>query len=58
VFTTPQVIASLLSAFLYDKVLTKGVRLEEIVNNVLGMGGSLGEALLKEFDISGRGECD
>lgn len=56
VFTTPQVTASLLSAFLYDKVLTRGARLEGLVSNVLEVGGSLGEALLEEFDISNRGE--
>lgn len=58
VFTTPQVTASLLSAFLYDRVLARGVRLEEIVSNVVKKGGSLGEALLEEFDISTRGESD
>jgi hypothetical protein len=58
VFTTPQVTASLLSAYLYEKVLTERVRLEEIVSNVLEMGGAIGEALLEEFDISGRGESD
>ena len=58
VFTTPQVAASLLSAYLYEKVLTERVRLEEIVSNVLEMGGAIGEALLEEFDISGRGESD
>lgn len=56
VFTTPQVMASLLSAFLYDKVLAEGAGLQEIVSNVLHMGGSLGEALLEEFDLSNRGE--
>jgi len=58
VFTTPQVTASLLSAFLYEKVLTRGVRLEEVISNLMEMGGSLGEALLKEFDVSSRGESD
>jgi len=57
-FTIPQVTTSLLSAFLYDRVLTQGARLQEIVSNVAEMGGSLGEALLEEFDISTRGESD
>jgi hypothetical protein len=56
VFTTPQITASLLSAFLYDRVLARGLQLEEIVSNVVEMGGSLGEALLEEFDIGTRGQ--
>ena len=55
-FTTPQVTASLLSAFLYEKVLARGARLEELLSNVVEVGGSLGEALLEEFDISSRGK--
>lgn len=58
VFATPQVTASLLSAFLYDKVLARGARLEELLSNVVEMGGSLGEALLEEFHISSRGKSD
>lgn len=58
VFTTPQVTTSLLSAFLYDNVLAKGARLEDIVSSVVEMGGSLGEALLEEVDVSDSGESD
>jgi hypothetical protein len=58
VFTTPQVTASLLSAFLYDRVLNPRVQLKELVSNVLEMGGSVGEALLEEFDIVTRGQSD
>lgn len=58
VFTTPHVTESLLSAFLYDRILTPRVQLEELVSNVLEMGGSVGEALLEELDIATRGQSD
>lgn len=57
-FTTPQVMTSLLSAFLYDRVVIQGARLQDIVSNVVEMGGSLGQALLEECHISTRGESD
>ena len=56
VFTTPQVTASLLSAFLYDKVLVQGKGLQELMDNVVETGGSLGQAILEEFDLSVRGQ--
>jgi hypothetical protein len=58
VFTTPQVTASLLSAFLYEKVLAQRGCLQETITNLLEKAGSVGEALLEEFDVSHRGEPD
>jgi hypothetical protein len=57
-FKMPKVTTSVLSAFLCEKVLTQRARLEELVGNVVKIGGSLGEALLEEVDVSTRGECD
>ncbi|GAB7335609.1 hypothetical protein MBLNU13_g07938t1 [Cladosporium sp. NU13] len=51
---TPEVTTSLLSAFIYEKLLTPRARLEEFVGDVMRIGGSLGEALLEEFDLSTR----
>lgn len=48
----------LLSALLFQKLLTSRARLEELVGDVMRIGGSLGEALLEEFDFSVRGESD
>lgn len=57
-FRMPKVTMSVLSAFLCEKVLTQRARLEELAGNVVKIGGSLGEALLEEVDVSTRGECD
>lgn len=57
-FRMPQVTTSVLSAFLCEKVLTQRARLDELVGNVVKIGGSIGEALLEEVDVSTRGECD
>ena len=57
-FRTPGVTTSLLSAFLCEKILTQRAGLEELVGNVVKIGGTLGEALLEEFDFSTRSECD
>lgn len=58
VFRTPEGMTSLLSAFLCDRILMRGRRLHEIVSNVMEVGGSLGEALLEELDVSDRGESN
>jgi hypothetical protein len=58
-FCAPQVILSTISAFPYDRVLSQEASVQKIAQDLtelLQSNGKLGEAFLRELDLSQRGE--
>ena len=57
VFTTPEVVMSVVSAFLFDNVLNQQASIQDVQAKQLELKGTMGRAILRTLDLESGGKC-